>query len=398
MVLNNLSPQQREGMAANRILNTTTGETGVQTPESFGNRQRTATATTATQARVAEAGQEKVEGTPIEQLGAAGERAALGQTATETRAGEARAGTVESYQDYAKRFLADPTNSAWGKMLTSIGLDPQGVTEAFATGQDAVLGGVIELKKVRQQTGESIEEYLAKRRIDSAKVMSERLGNRVPIRTILTLEQAVETGQNPFSIGVSGQDVALWLKAREIGSGAYLREQISKENPNAKLLEQMVKSMKDFSSTDQLNTVNNAAAWIAAQTLTEGDLGPRPTPESPEDNEALELRQIWDERARYHYSTLGIIGKSVDKILGIPGTDILNPDDYTSTQLPGFLQGTPADTTGTGRPGAQPADGSATTTPGAPGAPKSPMFQDPGAAAAVQGILNMSKDSSLFRR
>lgn len=373
-----LTAEQKKAQGQNVLLNKVVGTTGVKTQAQYEDQRATGEAAARGQRRVVEAGATRLAATPEPQLAAAGEKQILGEGTQVTRTEEAKAKTGEQYNEYANTFLKDPANSAWGQTLTKAGLDPTAVTQAFATGQDSVLGGILQIKAIEAKSTGELTEYLQKARIDAAKKLEEDTGGAIPIRTSLMLQQAVESGQNPFEVGADSKTVSLWLKSKELVYSGYIRKAINTDNPQAQLLGNLLANMKNFPNLDQMNAANTVAAQTAAQLLTETQLGPRPGVDQPE------YRAEWDKQARANYSTLGIIGKRIDTFLGM---DKLNADATDITQQPDFmLPQVPVDTTG-GRGG-----------PDSTGArPKGPQFYDQSAASAVQGALNMGRDSSNVR-
>lgn len=373
----------RRAAADNMNLNQATSTTGVKTQEQYEAQRGEVTTAARAQQLTTEAGAERLAARPRAELGAVGERRILGETPTEAKVGERlvevkgeQAETASQYNKYAQDFLADPANTVWGKMLSEAGLDPKGVTQAFATGQDAVLGGFMTLRAQTASSRATIEEEIQKARIRAAEKLQGDTGGALPIRSTLAIENSIESGESPFeSSGVPAQQVHMYMKARELQYSGYLRTAVANNNPQAKLLEKYLENMKNFPNTDQMNAANTSAAMLAATIMTEGDLGPRPGPEQPEQQAA------WDKQAQYHYHTLGIIGKDVKWWILKDKTGL--------QQTPPFMTPEPIDTSAAGGKGAkrQAADGSAT----------GPAFVDRSAGAAVRGILNQGNDTT-FRR
>lgn len=384
LALAGLSPGIKKGLAINQIINKAQSTSGRQTEAGFEATGREQTAVTGARATVAEAGQRSIESKAPAELAAAGETMALGETAGTSRAKDVAAKTSEMTNTYAQGFLADPANTEWGAMLKEAGLDPIGVTQAFATGQESALSGILHIKAIEATNAGDLTNKLEEARIRVAEAIAKETGNRLPVRTQLVLENAVESGNNPFEAGVDPQTVGLWITSRELQIGGVLRTALAKENPQAKLVEQMLANLKNFGDVNQLSAANNVAATLTAQLLTELDMGPRPGPDD------LERQKVWDTRAKYHFGTLGLIGKTPGTLFG-KDLGPFTQDQVGTVQNPAFMQGTAVDTT------------SGTTTPAGPtgrtGASKNgaPTFMDPSAAAAVGGALNMGRDST-FRR
>jgi hypothetical protein len=265
-------------------------------------------------------------------------------------------------------------------MLSENGLDPVAVTQAFASGQEGLLNGVLQVKIAEMNNVADAKDKVEDARIEVAKQIAIRTGGALPVRTQLALENALESGTDVFAAGVPSETVHLWLKQRELSAGAQLRTAIATENPQAKLLEGLLKNMKDFTNLDQMGAANTVAAQLAAAVITEQEFGPRPGPDLPDQ------RAFWDERARANFAQLGIIGKRVDSFMGI---GFLNPDETDVTQPPGWtVPQNAADTTGTASPGTpKPVTTDST----------SPKFHAPDAANAVSAIIGMAKNPQFQR-
>lgn len=385
-----MTPEERVAFASNQIINTAQGTTGAATRKSAAAGRATAEATGEAGRLVTEAATRGLSGIAPESESERtarliGERQMFGRTGAETEADAAKATAETKLSNYASKFLDDPTNSAWGHLLKQNGLNPVAVTEAFATGQGTVLGGIFDVKTAKLALqGKQLEvgQEVDKARIRAAEDMSKGLGGRLGIRTILSLENAVEGGNDPFKIGVASGDVAMWLKARELGAGAYVNKAITENNPQAAMIKQLIDNQKTFAGEpDQLTALNSVVGQLTASMLAEADLGmPRPGPDAPK-----ELRDEWDKRARFHYGTLGMIGKTPGKLFGLD-LGILTPDASGVTANMPFMNPQNEVTTGA------PADASkVSTTP-------RPKFFDPDAARAASAALGMMGDSTLIRK
>lgn len=390
-------------LSQNRVLNQATGTTGPQTIESYKTGQRTA----GTKARI----QDTIAATTEQSLGkmspaqrkAVSERIGLGETAATTVANEetavaqgksetAKAKVTDEQAKVVEEFYKDPDNSNFGKLLEKHGINATAAAQAFASGQGTLMTGVLSIEQEKisqagqtQRKGMEIQGELTKAlnqgRIDAAKKFNELTG--IPVMTTLAIENAIETGANPFDLKVPKEHVHAYIKAKQLGMAGYMREQAEKNNPKLKLLGQLTENAKTFAKDPKLMTAyNTLAGQTIAETVTEGELG-MPRPDTPG-----ELQDLWDERVRFNYNTFGMVGKDTRSFLGM---DWAWPDKVNSDSTVSFRA--THSVTKPKKPGAQPAG-----FPDSTETDSVAKFQSPDAAKAVSQMTGWLQDSTLIKR
>lgn len=417
-----MSPDLQVGLAQNRVLNYATGTSGPQSIPSYKSGVQAAETTGKLKADVAAVGAQSFAVAPPAEKVAIAQRQTFGETGKQTIAQEgtaqatnvqetAKGKVLEAQGQVATDFYKDPANSAFGQMLTKNKLDPVATAQAFASGQGALITGMQEIQKERiqqagetQRTGMVVAGELAKQlnqgRIDVAKDFSTKTG--VPVRTSLAIEDAIETGHNPFAIvmkepdgtvhQVPGETVQAWLKAKELAYKGYVREQVAKNNPQVEYLKQLAENAQKFGLTDPvlMTALNTAYGKALAAMITEGESGhPRPMEPGPD-------QEAWDKQRQMHFHAFGMIGKSAIHMFGLGG-------NVTTTEPAGMDTSNvavPTKTSNMGTVGNRTPGQSGTANMGTVGsqAPAGPGFQNPDAAKAIGNVLGGLQDSTLIKR